>query len=228
MAKSSKRLAVSSWRTLAAMLLSLGLAALSSGCFVLEDDPVLPDVPRKRNSPLRILPGTQRPTENQTTIYVGSNCPTPEFSVKVWDDDFADVIEHKWWVDAPAGYVPDINNREIGGTKILGGSSGVRTVNAPKGVINALGGKTDKGIHFVEVFATDGYFDADSLVPHPNAISPAVVVARDGGCLPDDGGCYANGAQLPDGTTFDAGFDTLTDEAYRVSYMWVVKVEACP
>ncbi len=221
MSKGLKILAYPGARIVAAMLLGWTLLALS-GCFVLEDDPVLPDVPRKRNSPPRIV--GQTPQDNFTNVQIGPSC-SPEFSVRVEDDDRGDTLAHKWWVDANPGYVSDIKNSEILGIPVIGGKDLVRVVKAPKAVINHL---ADGKSHRVEVFVTDGHFETDSLIPGANPIEPPVLVPRDAGCLPEDAGCYFNGAVLPSGEIFDAGFDLLADEAYRVSYMWLVTTEACP
>ena len=185
-----------------ARLLLLGcLTLMESACLLPQDDTVLPDLPPKKNSPLRVLAPSIKPEQRKTTIHVGTvseTCPRPEFSMTVSDDDTADPIRSLWFVDPTPNYEPTSTNPVFSGGVIFGGTSVTRQVTAPNAMLTFLNGLVDGKEHLVEAWVTDSEFD-------PNA--PPTSVSR-----PD--------RTLPDGTI-------VPDIAYTDSNVWVVTVEDC-
>lgn len=185
-----------------ARLLLLGcLALIQSACLLPQDDTVLPDLPPKKNSPLRVLAPSIKPEQRKTTIQVGTvseTCPRPEFSMQVSDDDTGDRIRSQWFVDPRPNYEPTATNPVFSGGTIFGGTSVTRQVTAPNAMLTFLTGLVDGKEHLVEAWVTDGEFD-------PNA--PPTSVSHDP-------------QTLPDGTV-------VTDTAYTDSNVWVVTVEEC-
>jgi hypothetical protein len=153
---------------LAQALLCLG----TQGCLLPQDDVVFPDLPPKKNSPLRIV--SQQPPMREVSLKVGAlstTCPANEFSVIVKDEDLGDTTRSLWFIDrtmdtppvAQTGYVP--------------GGSVQRVVTAPAALVSQLSALVDGQRHNVEVFVTDGEF-SDTV---GQATYPA------GGYLPDGG-----------------------------------------
>jgi hypothetical protein len=186
-----------------ARLLLLGLVALlESACLIPQDDPVLPELPPKKNSPLRVLAQTMKPAQRRTTVLVGMlgpSCPRPEFSLTVADDDTGDPIRSQWYVNPRPDYQPTANNPVFSGATIFGGTAVNRTVTAPNAMLTYLDSLNRNEEHLIEVWVTDGEFD-------PNA--PPTQASR-----PD--------RTLPDGTV-------VADPPSTGFNVWVVKVVNCP
>lgn len=186
---------------MARLLLLGGLALMESACLLPQDDTVLPDLPPKKNSPLRVLAPSIKPEQRKATIHVGTvseTCPRPEFSMTVSDDDTADQIRSVWFVDPRPNYEPTATNPAFSGGVIFGGTSVTRQVTAPNAMLTFLTGLVDGKEHLVEAWVTDSEFD-------PNA--PPTSVSRPN-------------RTLSDGTV-------VPDIAYTDSNVWVVTVEEC-
>lgn len=186
-----------------ARLLLLGCVALmESACLLPQDDTVLPDLPPKKNSPLRILAQTVQPAQRKTPIVVGTpspTCPRTEFSVVVADEDTGDPIRSQWYVDPNQNYEPSATSPVFNGSPIFGGAAVNRTLTAPPAMLTYLQGLSNAQEHVIEVWVTDGDF-----VPGPPT----------GATRPD--------RTLPDGTQ-------VTDPAFTDAHVWIVtRVETCP
>jgi hypothetical protein len=188
---------------MARLLLFACLALAGSACLIPQDDAVFPDLPPRKNSPLRVLAPSVKPEQRKTTIRVGpvsETCPRPEFSMTVADEDTGDQIRSLWFVDPTPTYQPTPTNPVpvFNGGVIFGGTSVTRQVSAPNAMLTFLTGLVDGREHLVEAWVTDGEFD-------PNG--PPTSVSR-----PD--------RTLPDGST-------VPDTAYTDSNVWIVRVEDC-
>ncbi len=186
----------------ARLLLAVAGALMSSACLIAPDDTVLPDLPPKRNSPLRVLAASVVPAQRKSTIYVGLPSPTcrpTEFSLTVADDDVVDAIRSQWFVDPDVAYVPSTTNPAFSGGVIFGASAVNRLVKAPNAMLTFLSSLKDGREHLIEAWVTDSDFDADA---------PPTKVSRPP-------------RTLPDGTQ-------VADFGYTASNVWVITVEDCP
>lgn len=187
---------------MARLLLCGAVALLEGACLIPQDDTVLPDLPPKKNSPLRVLAPTAKPAQRRTTVQVGTPGPTclrPEFSMTVLDEDTGDPIRSQWYVDPTATYEQTPTNPVFTGAVIFGGTSTTRQVTAPNAMLTFLASLVDGKEHLVEAWVTDSEFTPDA---------PPTSVFRDQRVLPD-------GTEVP-------------DTAYTDFNVWVVKVEPCP
>jgi hypothetical protein len=134
----------------ARVLLAMFTTALLGGCLILEDDPVFPDLPAKKNSPVRIQ-RVSSPPQRESTIRPRS-CGAVEFSVTVLDEDtVGTTVRSLWFVDPVPGYA----SGEFRGENVPGGT---RQLVAPPRFIEKLETLTDGIRHRVEVWVTDGEF----------------------------------------------------------------------
>lgn len=184
---------------MAVLLLWLGVSTPLGGCLAFEDYPVLPDLPPKKNSPLRILPTGFKPEQQETTVTVGANCARTTFSVQVADEDYGDSIRSLWFV------APGPTTTGLPGNPVLGGNTLERQVNSPNGVWAALTALADGNAHRVEVLVTDGEFE--------EVVTNNVVSYR--AKRPD--------RLLPDGTTLP---DTAYTDSFL--WLVTVQSGACP
>jgi hypothetical protein len=87
---------------MAGRLLMVGMTALLvHGCLIPQDDPVLADLPPKKNtSPILLTPGAA-PAQHDYILHLRSDCPNKDrpFSIGVVDPDLEDIIESRWYVD---------------------------------------------------------------------------------------------------------------------------------
>lgn len=188
------------FRAMAAMLLLAGVTALSSGCLVLEDDPVFPDLPAKKNTPVRIvLNAAITPADRVGPVYVGGKCSAAGlFSVQAFDDDLPDTLHSLWFVDPQASHKASASSPVFPGRATTPGAQKMRTLSSPAGVANQLSTLMDQKRHIVEVWVTDGEFKEDSVeAEQPN------------GLLPDGG-------------------STPVNEYFTDSYLWLVEAQPCP
>lgn len=108
------------------------------------------EIPRKRNSPPRIVLTSVKPDLDTT---IGPLCKR-EFSFSVEDPDVGDPIRHRWFV-----YKPFEQPFLIGGAGFLpGGSSIVRPnkIVAPPSLFNSASELMQNGEHRLEVVIADG------------------------------------------------------------------------
>lgn len=188
---------------MARVLLFGACALMASACLIPQDDDVLPDLPPKKNSPLRVLAQTVQPAQRKTSIIVGTPSPTclrTEFSMTVEDEDTGDLLRSQWYVDPRPDYQNTATTPVFAGAVIFGGTSVNRTVTAPNAMLTFLSSLNDGKEHLIEGWVTDGEFD-------PNA-APTQVTRPN--------------RTLPDGTS-------VPDTAYSDENVWVItRVESCP
>jgi hypothetical protein len=123
-----------------------------AGCLVPQDDVVFPDLPPRRNTPLRLV--NWSPQDLRTTVLVGasasSGCATT-FSAVVEDQDLSDTTQSQWYLDRTS------TSPSFNGETNFGGST-LRTIRAPAALLAQLGSYVDNQRHVVELFVTDGQF----------------------------------------------------------------------
>ncbi len=87
---------------MAGRLLRVAVAALlTQGCLLPQEDPVLPDLPPKRNTPPELRFDTAVPARRNTVLNLDPLCPNKDrpFSIGVVDPDLGDTIYSRWYVD---------------------------------------------------------------------------------------------------------------------------------
>ncbi|MEW5740470.1 MAG: hypothetical protein AB1938_16200 [Myxococcota bacterium] len=162
---------------------------------------MLPELPPKKNAPLRVLPQTAKPAQRRTTIFVGTlspSCPRNEFSMTVYDEDSDDPIRSQWYIDPETNYEPTPDRPVFTGNPIFGGTSVTREVTAPNAMLTFLASLKDGNEHIVEGWVTDSEFVQDA--PPTQVFRPPRTLA--------------------DGTE-------VMDTPYTDFNVWVVKVENC-
>jgi hypothetical protein len=145
-------------RGLAGSLLGVWVVVAGVGCVIPQDDVVFPDLPQKKNSPLKIVTWSP-PGQREQTAEVGvssATCKPTVFSVVVNDPDANDQTRSLWYIDRTEGSpgIPGIAD-SVG--------SNTRTVRAPNTFANRLSTLVDGKRHLVEVYVTDGDFDQDKF-----------------------------------------------------------------
>lgn len=138
---------------------------------------MFPDLPPRRNTPLRII--LFSPQDLETTVLVGSSssCAPTSFQVVVDEEDSTDSTTSLWYVDRKIG----LPSPSFFGGTILGSETTptLRTVNAPAVVLAQLASLVDSQRHVVEVFVTDGTFTSNP------GEATRVAHLPDGGTMPD-------------------------------------------
>lgn len=157
------------------------------GCLLPQDDTVLPEIPRPRNT-VPVVVDASPPRE--TTIRVGENCkcPNPSFTVKVIDPD-PEEIRSRWFVDVQGGRYDQATYADGKRVPYEGTATRNKLVESPP-TLCALNNSalllptTNDRPHIVEVFIADGEFGGardDSVV----AVKPEIVALPDGGTAED-------------------------------------------
>jgi hypothetical protein len=184
-------------RALAGLLLTVLLPVSWGGCLLPQDAQVLPTVPPRRNTPLRIV--ASKPQVETTISLPVSACPAPEFEVIVQDEDvsddleprYKDVIRSQWFVDrtetSPV-YPGDVSAESATEGRVL---------KAPRKLQTAFEALDYSRPHRLEVWVTDGDFKPDNPA---EATRPKRVLA--------------------DGTLVE-------DLAYTDSHVWLIRVQPC-
>ncbi len=161
-----------------AMVLLLACLSAFSGCFIPQDEPLLPDLPPKRNSPPKIV--GQRPLQQETRVTISGSCEKTRFEIDVRDDDTANPLSTLWFVD-PGPASPVLRGETVSGSA----TRTIRTLKEPSGLSLALLPLTDGKRHRVQVFVTDGRF-IDERTPSLVELDPPVTAnLPDGGMLTD-------------------------------------------
>jgi hypothetical protein len=138
---------------MAGLLLSALCCIPLAGCLIPQDEDVIPQLPPKRNGPIKIL--DQDPRTLRTRFYRSTAlCPSPvnpAFRLTVGDEDLADLVHSRWFIGASA--------EPFRPTPIQGGSSTSRTVDAPSslGFKSALA-NLDTGTEILTVYVADTDF----------------------------------------------------------------------
>jgi hypothetical protein len=190
----------------ARLALACALLVVTSGCLLPQEETVFPDLPKRQNSPLRIV--AQQPASLRPIYFArvaatpqGANC-SPDFSVSVEDQDLSvedndpsdtqqsrPVVQHLWYINRGA----ELNSKHTG-DPVSGPGPSTRIVSAPVEVRTRLAELKNAAV--VEVFVTDGLFTST------------------------DGTAYLPPVGLPDG-------GVLVDTAYVDSFLWLVTLESC-
>lgn len=169
------------------------------GCLLPQDDQVIDALPKKKNSPLFLIPENAQPPQQRIAYYSSTQCNNPVFSIGVKDDDLSDTMRSLWFIDKETSrtvvtYSPSVVNPTT--------TSPGRQITAPTvSFTNALANLTP-GTHLVTVYVTDSEFEEVADPKDPVRVRRAQVVLADG--------------------------QTAPDTAYVVSFTWVLDVEPCP
>lgn len=132
-------------------LLLAAFSALGSGCFLPQDDDVLPFIPPARNRAPRL--SLQTPTGTVPSGNQEPECPPLEFSALVEDDDVADRIYVQWFVD------PNGNPRQLPyASQRLDPANAIRRPEKALLQIPTTGASplANAGTHLVELLVSDG------------------------------------------------------------------------
>jgi hypothetical protein len=169
------------------------------GCLLPQDDQVIDALPKKKNSPLFLIPDNAQPPQQRIAYYSSTQCNNPVFSIGVKDEDLSDTMRSLWFIDKGVGNtVVTYSPTPVGASTTSSG----RQITAPTASFtNALANLTP-GTHLVTVYVTDSEFEEVATPMAPVRVRRAQVV-------------------LPDG-------QTAPDTAYVVSFTWVLDVEPCP
>ncbi len=167
------------------------VAALAlGGCLLPQDDTVLPEIPRPKNTSPQILSVEPAP---RTTIRVGENCRCPDspFRIFVRDPDPQE-IRSRWFVDVPQGSkYGDFTYADGKRVQYQGSALRNAPVESPStlcAVNNSalLVPTTGRDPHFVEVFIADGEFEDFTADKDVVQVKPDVFPAPDGGTVHDE------------------------------------------
>ena len=124
------------------------------GCIIPQDEQLLGELPPKRNSPLKIIPGGEVPVQ-RTTYFNGNACSTANlpFKLKVQDEDLGDVVSSMW-------FIGKTTNEPFRPSAIPGGSK-VRSVTAPSslGFKSALANLPAGSTEVLVVYVADTLFE---------------------------------------------------------------------
>jgi hypothetical protein len=164
-------------KLMAGRLLSVAVAALLvHGCLLPQEDQVFDDLPPKKNSPPRILPGLERPA-SPLLLELGDNCRHEPFSINVEDPDRADRIRSKWFVDPDSMFT----GVSFSSNTLTESQTTVRNapIKSPTQLFSASSLLDTIGPHKVTVVIADGEFEL-GIQTSPRT---HVVVASDGGTL---------------------------------------------
>lgn len=165
---------------MAGMLLCVVACAPLVGCLLPQDEQVISQLPRKRNSPLKVVP--LRPPL-RTTFYSSNACPSrnPSFEVAVEDPDVADTLRSLWFIDLTS----NANPVPYATTPRLSNNSVSRTVAAPTSLsfTNALSNLSSE-THLLTVYVSDSEFD-EVTNGNVTASRPPAGFLSDGGPLLD-------------------------------------------
>jgi hypothetical protein len=154
----------------------LALTAVS-GCFWPQDDQLFTEIPRKKNSPPRIVLDQVKPGGVDVSLKP-SSCPNP-FSIIVEDPDIADPIYNRWFVYAP-GAKPVAY---FDGEKLTSSTKPVRdkAIIPPAQWLNISSELMQNGEHRLEVVIADGLIRGSSATD----VEPHSYPLADGGTVDD-------------------------------------------
>jgi hypothetical protein len=133
------------------------MIVLVNACLIPQPEIISPDLPPLANRPISISKAI--PTI-LGIVRSGSTCAQTEFSITVEDPDSGDPARSLWFVDPGA----DLSGSSLivpGDPPLV--SAGLRTVQAPKSVLNALAMKNQQEKHRLTVFVTDSEFVGTSI-----------------------------------------------------------------
>jgi len=161
---------------MAGLLLWGALSAPLSGCLIPQDNPVLIDIPPRANRPIRIedwSPADQR-VEFKNNNVVACTSQNQTFSLTVADDDTADIVYSRWFIDK--------NDQSVAySPSDIPGGSRQRTVTAPSSAnFRTALADLDPGTHLITVYVSDtAFLEYDGVINTQSRDTPA----PDGGVL---------------------------------------------
>ena len=173
MAKGAQSLS-SRGRPAMAGLLLWAVCASMTGCLFPQDDQVFPELPPKRNAPVKIL--SVNPPGPSLQFFNGTSCLNESFTLRVDDEDISDTMRSRWF----------LGEQSFEGRLVTTTGSRGRDVPAPTDsafraqLSNLVAGKTELLTVFVadtEVRVVDGKV----------VIEPRMRVLPDGTSVLDDG-----------------------------------------
>jgi hypothetical protein len=135
------------------LLVGVVAAVLGSGCLWPVEDPVLEDLPPRKNRPPRILEQNVVP-QRRTTIGNGIGCKL-EFKAQVEDPDLNDLLVVRWYID----YDPLSNPSPFGlESSLPPDGNAIRSTSATLTVELSSPGHPLRvpGDHMVELLVSDG------------------------------------------------------------------------
>ncbi len=93
------------------------------GCIIPQDDELVPELPPKRNGPIKIV--TTDPTDPRTTYFNTTQCLSlePSFKLRVEDEDLTDTVYSFW-------FIGNTNTQPFQPTPVAGGSK-TRAISPP-------------------------------------------------------------------------------------------------
>jgi hypothetical protein len=158
---------------MAGLLLCVMLSIPLLGCLIPQDEQVIPELPPKRNSPLKIV--SQEPQDPRTSYFNSTTCAgNPVFKLTVEDEDVADVVSSLWFIDK----ANDGSSLPIPTSPVQGGVSRARTVAAPNALGFRLANLAAKTTHVLTVYVADSAFQ--------EVVAGQVTVSRPDRLLPDN------------------------------------------
>ena len=168
-------------RIMAGRLLCTALAAvLVQGCLIPQEDPVLPDLPPKRNTPPVLVLDSATPMKRGTTLFLNPSCMSKDrrFAIAVVDPDLGDKIVTRWFVD----HDDKFTTLPVNGTEFPSGAKfAERGIAKPIELFYTSGRLFDPpGAHWVTVVISDRAF-----LPEGIDVTLGTFDLPDGGTTPD-------------------------------------------
>ncbi len=138
-------------------------ALLVQGCLIPQDDPVLPDLPQKKNTTPKLVAESARPKMRGFNIRLGAGCDCltcleRPFEIVVEDPDLGDVVSTRWFVDDDGKFL----SVPLNGTG-LGSSSEKRGIARPVNQLYTMTNLRVSGTHDVTVVVADRQFPAEGI-----------------------------------------------------------------
>jgi hypothetical protein len=130
-------------------------AMVASGCLLPQDDALIPDVPKAKNRYPRIIKETLLPGSPHTIEISDQACKQTDFGAFVEDPDIGDVINVRWFVEAPSDHSGPVYPDTISPS-----STPIRNtrVTARREMLSALLALELDSPHKVELWIADGTF----------------------------------------------------------------------
>ncbi len=162
---------------MAARLLTGVLAALLvQGCLIPQDDPLLPDLPPKRNTAPLLSDDSAAPAQQGRTLFLGDGCLPKDrpFQIGVKDPDLGDDIRSRWFVDDLNFTQPSVEGNQL-----------PRPTSPERGIVTPLetlyaSKLFSAGPHYVTVVVADREF-----IPGGIELKLETFDLPDGGSIPD-------------------------------------------
>ena len=152
---------------------ALVLALAMTGCLLPQDDHLLPEFPKKKNGPPRII---DVDPQRFYTVRLGAGCPTTAtFKAQVDDPDISDPIRVRCFVDPGNNESAPFTEGNIVPAANATTRPDKATCSLPLSIGKDLG---QLGQHFVEILVADGELEGRKTRPREEALP-------DGGSVPN-------------------------------------------